>query len=236
VTAPTLTTILDAHGGLERWASISAIDIEMSARGSLFNAKRVPPQRRVHLTIDPRTAHTVLHDYPVPGQRAILAGADRVEIRDAGETVVGQRADPRAAFSPVPWRRWDAIDFAYFSGYAMWNYLTLRFLLLHPGVRVEVAAGTAGGTRVDVHFPPAIPTHSPRQQLHFDAAGRLFRHDYTAEVVGGWARAVHLCSDYRRFGGLWFPTTRRVYPRGPFGRPLPAPTLVAVDIHSVRVT
>jgi hypothetical protein len=27
------------------------------------------------------------------------------------------------------------------------------------------------------------------------------------------------------------PTRRRVYPRGPFGRPLPGPTLVAIDIH-----
>jgi hypothetical protein len=59
----------------------------------------------------------------------------------------------------------------------------------------------------------------------------LRRHDYTAEVVGDWASAIHLCEDYRQFGGLWMPTKRRVYPKGLFNRPLPLPTLVAIDIH-----
>ena len=45
--------------------------------------------------------------------------------------VTGRALRPaRAQFSH--WRRslyWDALDFAYFSGYAMWNYLSLPFLL-----------------------------------------------------------------------------------------------------------
>jgi hypothetical protein len=36
------------------------------------------------------------------------------------------------------------------------------------------------------------------------------------------------------FGGLRLPTRRRVYPAGPFTRPLPFPTLVAIDIHDAR--
>ena len=83
-------------------------------------------------------------------------------------------------------------------------------------------------------YPDTIPTHSATQELYFDQSGRLLRHDYTADVVGSWAKAAHLCRDYRQFGGLWVPTTRRVYPRGPGNRPLPLPTLVAVDIHDVQ--
>jgi hypothetical protein len=30
------------------------------------------------------------------------------------------------------------------------------------------------------------------------------------------------------------PTTRRVYPKGPFNRPLPFPTLVAIDVHDAQ--
>lgn len=228
-----LTTILDAHGGLDRWRSIGTIDVEMSARGFLFTTKRVPVQHRVHLTIDTTRPHTVLHDYPVPGQQGVLLG-HRVEIR-AGDTLLQARDDPRAGFSPLPWKPWDAVDFAYFSGYAMWNYLTLPFLLRSTGVEVGVVRDGPDGTVLDVHFPPGIPTHCPVQRLSFDRSGRLVRHDYTAEVVGGWARAVHLCSEYREFDGLWFPTTRRVFPRGPLGRQLPGPTLVAIDIHDVSV-
>lgn len=234
--APALTAILDAHGGLDRWRAISRIDVEMSAHGFLFTTKRVPVQRHARLSISTRRPETVLQEYPVAAQRATLLGADRVEIRDASGNVVQSRDNPRSAFNLMLWKRWDAIDFAYFSGYAMWNYLNLPFLLSWPGMRVDVVRADGAGTVLDVGFPPGIPTHCPRQQLYFDASLQLVRHDYTAEVVGGWARAVHLCSAYREFDGLWFPTQRRVYPRGPFGRPLPAPTLVAVDIHDAWIS
>lgn len=207
----------------------------MSAGGFLFTAKRVPPQSDAHLTINTRSPETTLHDYPAPGRRAVLRGTDRVEILDEAGDVIEIRHDPRAYFRATPWKPWDAINFAYFCGYAMWNYLTLPFLLLSPGVQVRSVCRGPERIVLDVRFPPGIPTHSRDQRLHFDGAGRLRRHDYTAEVVGGWASAVHLCSDYRMFDGLWLPATRRVYPRGPFGRPLPGPTLVAVDIHDVRI-
>jgi len=210
----TLEAILDAHGGLDYWRSLSSIDIEISAHGFLFRAKHVRPQRHIRLTINTRTPQVTLHDYPGPGQRTVLHGAQRVEIQDAYGAVLQTRANPRASFSH--WRRswhWDAMDFAYFSGYA---------------------AAPAGMTRPKATFPPGLPTHSPTQVLLFDQSGRLTRHDYTAEVVGSWAKAAHLCQDYRQFGGLLLPTRRRVYPAGPFTRPLPAPTLVAIDIHDAQ--
>jgi len=224
--------ILAAHGGMAYWRSLSSIDLEMSARGFLFTAKRVRPQRHVRLSINTRKPEVTLHDYPAPGQRAVVHGAQRIEILDGSGAVLDSRADPRAGFTRR--RRslyWDALDFAYFSGYAMWNYTTLPFLLSDPGFTVEVSPAADGWTRLRVGFPPGVPTHSPIQDLYFDAAGRLTRHDYTAEVVGSWAKAAHLCTGYRQFGGLWLPTRRRVYPKGPFARPLPFPTLVAIDVH-----
>lgn len=113
----------------------------------------------------------------------------------------------------------------------MRNYLTLPFLLLHPGVRVEVAAGTAGGTRVDVHFPPAIHrspagcTSTPRAGCsgtttppRWSAAGRG---PCTCARTTG-ASAVSVVPDDA--SGL---STRAVRP-SPLARP---PTLVAVDIR-----
>ena len=171
---------------------------------------------------------------PTAGNSAILRGGQRVEIRDSAGSVLDARDNPRDAFSHGRLLRWDAIDFAYFCGYAMWNYLTLPFLLSYPGVSVAISDRQATGTLLRVGYPDGIPTHCATQELYFDRSGRLVRHDYTAEVVGAWAKAAHLCRDYRRFGELWLPTTRRVYPRGPLGRPLPLPTLVAIDIHDAR--
>jgi hypothetical protein len=232
--AEVLSTIFDAHGGLDYWRSLSSIDVEISAWGFLFTAKRINPQRHAHLTISTREPKVVLHDYPADGQSAVLQGGRRVEIRNAAGSVVDARDNPREAFSSGRLLHWDTIDFAYFSGYAMWNYMTLPFLLAEPGVTVTVSDRQATGTRLQVTYPDGIPTHSPTQELYFDQSGRLLRHDYTAEVVGSWAKAAHLCRDYRQFGGLWLPTTRRVYPRGPLRRPLPLPTLVAIDIHDAQ--
>ena len=236
-TESALSTIFDVHGGLDHWRTLSFIDVEISASGFLFTAKRVPVQHHSRLTINTRKPETTLWDYPVRGQQTTLHGTDRVEITDADGAVLQTRTDPRAAFAhPKPWTRWDAMDFAYFSGYAMWNYLTLPFLLLEPGVTVGTTGvpDSNGMARLKVGYPPTLPTHSPTQELYFDATGRLRRHDYTAEVVGGWATAIHLCGDYRQFGGLWMPTKRRVYPKGPLNRPLPLPTLVAIDVHDAR--
>jgi len=231
-----LNRILDAHGGVQYWQTLAAVQARISASGFLFRAKRVRPQRDAVITVDTNDPRVVMKDFPTPGCTTALLGIQRVETRDASGAVLRYRDNPRQAFGLG--RRslyWDELDFAYFSGYAMWCYLTLPFLLLRPGVTIDECEQAAdGSTRLSVGFPDNIPVHSPKQTLFFDPAGRLVRHDYTAEVVGGWAKAAHLCSDYRQFGGLWMPTRRRVYPRGPSGRPLPGPTLVAIDIHDAR--
>ncbi len=232
----TADRILDAHGGLTYWQSLSTLEVDMSAWGFLFVAKGVTPLRHARLTVSTRKPEVIMWDYPSRGQHAVLHGTERVEIRTDDGGVLQSRSNPRAAFGH--WRRvlrWDAMDFAYFSGYAMWNYLNLPFLLHSPGMQVRLQPARPDGlTRLQATFPPELPTHNRTQEFTFDTSGRLLRHDYTAEVVGGWAKAAHLCSEYRQFGGLWAPARRRVYPRGPGGRPLPAPTLVALDIHDIR--
>ena len=112
----------------------------------------------------------------------------------------------------------------------------LPFLLRAHGPPVGVRGPpyVLGRPGVRVGFPPTWRALSPNQELYSVPSGRLRRHVYTAEVVGGWAGAIHLCADYRQFGGLWMPTKRRVYPKGPFNRPLALPTLVAIDVHDAR--
>jgi hypothetical protein len=109
-------------------------------------------------------------------------------------------------------------------------------LLTRAGLTVtEAPPSDQGWRRLEVGFASDVHTHSPRQTLHVDSAGLICRHDYTAEPVGRWARAAHHCSEHRHFGGLVFPTRRRVHPRGLGGRSLRGPTLVALDIDHIEV-
>jgi hypothetical protein len=235
----TVHEAVEAHGGINFWNGIEALDAVISARGFLFMAKRRPVLQRVRMRAAAHEPRFTMFDFPKPGQRADLIGNDEVRILDGEGKIVARRENPRAAFRGL--RRqfaWDDLDFAYFGGYATWNYLTTPFMLLREGVIIKALESLPGTlarlTRVQATFPDEFPTHSRRQVFYFDEGRLLRRLDYTAEVVGGWARAAHLCDEYRQFGGLKVATRRRVLPL-PFGNnPLPGPLLVELDLHDVR--
>jgi hypothetical protein len=239
-----LDQVLDAHGGAARWHRARTVHARARSGGLLLRS-RVPGNRFAdyRLTVEIAEPRTVLDPFPADGLRAVFdRGAVRIEAADGGR-VVAERADPRPAFfGRSGWRRnlrWDALDAAYFAGYAMWNYLTMPVLLTRDGVTLaEGEPWTEGNEewrRLEVDFPDGLDTHSPQQTFYFDGAGLLRRHDYTAAVVGRWAKAGHYCSDHAQAGGLVFPTRRRVHPIRPGNRPLPFPTMVWIELSEIHV-
>ena len=234
-----LDEVIQSHGGVDRWNSLEAIEAEISASGALFRMKWRPAMKHVQVRAATNKPNFRFFDFPKPGQTSELVGADLVRILDADGNVIEERKNPRAAFRGL--RRqlyWDDLDFIYFAGYATWNYLVSPFLLLHDGLAFELIeempAGNESWSGLRVTFSDDVPTHSKVQEFYFDEDRRLARLDYTAEVVGGWARAAHTCTEYRDFDGIQAPTRRRVRPLFVGTNPSPWPTLVAIDIHEVR--
>jgi hypothetical protein len=238
-----LDEIIAAHGGLDAWRSVRRFDVHARAGGLLLKT-RVPRNRfaDTRLEVDTGRQYAVARDYPEPGRRGVFdAGTVRIES-DGGE-VLDERADARSRFFGRDGLRrnlrWDALDLVYFAGYAWWNYANQPLLLTREDVVVTegqpIAAGVGMWRRIDATFPAGVHTHSPRQSFFYDDELRLRRHDYVAEVVGGFAHAAHMCDEHRRFDGLLIPTRRRVHPLGPRERPLPGPTLVSLDVLEVGV-
>jgi len=229
---------IDAHGGIEYWKSLEALDAEISAGGFLFTAKFRPLLDHVRMRAYTKEPRFSFFDFPSKGQTSELIGTDRVQILDSSGEIIAQRKDPRAAFHGI--RRqfiWDDLDFIYFAGYATWNYLTTPFLLASDGFIVEALEPLKGEfshlTRILVTFPDNIPTHSRRQIFYFNEKHLLKRLDYTAEVVGGWAHAAHFCGYYRTFGRIMAPTQRQVFPLLFGNKLLPGPTLVRIEVHDI---
>jgi len=234
----TVREAIEAHGGMDYWNSLEALDVEISASGFLFTAKRRPVLRRVRMRAATREPRFSFFDFPKPGQTSELIGNDEVRILDSDGKIVARRENPRAAFRGI--RRqfiWDDLDFIYFGGYATWNYLTAPFMLARKGFLIETLEPLQGAlgqfTRLHVTFPADVPTHSREQVFYFDDQRLLRRLDYTAEVVGGWARAAHLCDEYRTFDRLKAPTSRHVLPLLFGHTPLPGPILVALEVHNI---
>ncbi|MFE3957521.1 hypothetical protein ACFXPS_25495 [Nocardia sp. NPDC059091] len=69
----------------------------------------------------------------------------------------------------------------YFSGYAMWTYLSEPYSLTLPGVYTEQLSTwhEQGETwrRLGVQYPDTIATHSPKQVLYIDPDGLIRRRD-----------------------------------------------------------
>ncbi len=231
--------IIAAHGGADYWNSLNALEAEISARGFLFTAKRLPVMDHVKVRALTREPRFTFFDHPRQGDVGELDGNERVFMSDPRGKIVSERSNPRSSFREFGrFFHWDSLDFVYFGGYATWNYLMTPFLFKRDGFRFEELAPMTGAfgtwSRLRVTFPDDIPSHCKTQIFYFDEQFLLRRLDYTAEVVGQWAHAAHLCDDYSVFGGLRIPTRRRVYPILFGSKPLPGPTLVAIDVHDVR--
>jgi hypothetical protein len=235
-----LDEALAANGGLERWAAVAVVEAGLQFEGLAF-AMRWNRRGRRHRRVAAR-AHvpeTRFDDYPRPGDAGRFT-AGRVELLDSAGGVRRARDRPREAFRSV--RRalwWDDLDLLYFAGYAVWNYLTAPFLLARPGVRTtEAGTWTERGEtwrRLEVSFPPDIPTHSSKQVYYFDADLRVRRLDYTAEVFARWADAAHYCDDHHTVDGITIPTRRLVVPRDARGHSRSGPALVRAVFDDLRL-
>ena len=233
-----LPRVIAAHGGNKRWGHAKALHVDVRCGGAALAARfQRKAYRRYRAVVDTRTPR--VRFTPFKGHHGVFT-PERVWIETDQGTVVHERTHPRGYFPS--WRRhilWDRLDVLYFGGYAMWNYLCTPFLWHAEGIQLAEGAPWREAGEIwqslKVRFPAGWPTHSPEQIFYIDDRGYIRRHDYTARVIGPYARAAHYSDDLREFGGLVFPTRRRVYPRRGDNRSLPFPTLIWIDIDHIDV-
>jgi hypothetical protein len=232
--------VIEAHGGLARWTNFRTIDGDMSVTGTLWDRKGWPDGLKdVHVTADIGEQRISYSPFTAEGLRGVYS-PDRVAIGRADGTEIKSRTNPRNAFHGHKAETgWDDLHLAYFSGYAMWNYLNAPFLFRLPGVATEeIFALEDNGERrrrLKVTFPDSIATHCREQVFHTDGNGLITRLDYSADLSGG-VPIAHYLSGYRTFDGIKFPTTRRAYRWAPDGSALTAAVIVAIDISDIRLS
>ena len=120
--------------------------------------------RNLQVHVSPQKQHTVFVPYPEAGTRGVFEEGT-VRIESDGHEVLAERSDARSAFRGLRHQLWwDKLDMLYFCGYALWNYLTIPFILTEPGFEVRELEPweEAGETwrRISVRFPREIHTHT----------------------------------------------------------------------------
>ena len=231
--------VLDAHG-IERWKKVKTIEGDMSITGLLWARKGwTDVLKDVRVTADARSQQLSYNPFTDRGLRSVYRPY-HVAVETSDGKTVRDRRNPRAAFEGhTPETGWDDLHLAYFSGYAMWNYLNTPFLFLLPGVRTEeIELWDEHGEqrrRLKVTFPDSLATHSSEQVFHINGEGLISRLDYFAMVTGGVPTA-HYTSDYRDFDGIKIATRRRAYRRKPDGSAMTEMVAVAIDVADIRLS
>lgn len=228
---------LRAHGGLSRWKGLHAIEARLSLEGMLFSIKGYPDGLRdIAVRVNTRRPETEIRTHRALGGRQVFK-PDVVWNENAAGEVLQSLDDPRGAFAGQTRESpWDPMQLLYFTGYALWNYLTLPFLLTWPGFELEeLDAHPENGERwraLLARFPANVPTHCREQVFYFDGAGLVRRHDYVTDLASGVA--AHYPLD-QTFHGIVFPTRHRVVPRTPQGAQLAGPSSVFMEIVDITI-
>jgi hypothetical protein len=192
------------------------------------------------VTLDARRQHIAFTPCTGPGPSSVLdVGPERVAIVASDGRVTDERDEPRGSF-PLPFdpftTRWDAIQVAYFTSAAVWNYLTQPFSLSYPGVEAEEIGpwheDSETWRRLAVTFPPSNANHNREQVFYYGDDFMQRRMDYSPDVTGN-PPIAHYTDRYKSFDGFVFPTRRRVFLHDANGIANRDLALITIDVHAV---
>jgi hypothetical protein len=216
-TTALLHDVLDAHGGTARWEQLATVQATLASGGLLFDLKNQTTDHPVlQVAVALHRVWASVRPFGGPELRSVFT-ADRTAIERSDGTVLAEQRDVRRSFAghelSTPW---NPLQRTYFSGYAVWNYLNLPFLLTRPGMRLQAVAPVEHQGRtllgISALFPVELPTHCREQRFYFGPDRLLRRNDYRVEIAGGFPASQYL-DDYVVGQGICIPTTRRAYLR-----------------------
>jgi hypothetical protein len=229
-----LETALSAHGGLGRWNKIKSITVSASITGAFWYIKHQgDAMRNIRFEVD-TTRQRLTMDFTGQDKRSVFQPG-RVEIRRGDGELIDARDDPEKSFEGHQFEDpWDDLDLAYFTGEALWTYLTTPFVYSGAQfVTEEIDPIEIDGEmwrRLKVTFPEYLKTHTREQISCFGPDGLLRRHDFTIDILGG-APSQLLATGYRDVDGIIIPATRRAY-AGELG---PEQPMVAIDMGEITI-
>lgn len=233
-----LDSVIEAHGGRERFNSFATLTAKLEQGGILWALKgKTDVLAHANVRVDLREER-VSHWPFAPTSRHSVFTPQRVTIEEEDGSITEDLSEPRASFAGFEMEtHWSDAQLAYFAGYTMWTYLISPFLLGRPGVVArEIESWEEAGEnwhRLRVEFPDSIATHSKVQDFYFDDKGLLRRHDYEVEIQGNNAASRYLFEPVE-VQGITLYSKMRIVPNTPSNIPLTEPYIVTIDLSDYR--
>ncbi|HEY8562553.1 MAG TPA: hypothetical protein VIL74_19395 [Pyrinomonadaceae bacterium] len=235
-----LKDIIEAHGGEDRWRAFNKVTASVVTGGFLWGMKGFESDSAPRVMTSGLRRQTMrIEPFGNPDWHLHYEPA-RIVIETPDGEIIAEQENPRATFAGHAWETpWTPMQLAYFSGYAMWTYFNLPFLLGESGIEMtEIPSVNPDGLILKglrVRFPAYIHTHSAEQRLYFDESNLLRRIDYDVEIAGN-NPATQLISEYIDVHGLKFPTKRRIFVRNKDGSPQRDRMPVSIDLFDFELS
>ncbi|UPK25321.1 hypothetical protein [Bradyrhizobium sp. 195] len=226
-----LDDVIDASGGMTRWNNLSRFTLHLSIGGTLFaNAGHAREFKDV--TAEGSTRIQSLRFTGITGgERSGSFQPDAITIEKLDGEVLQTWSNPVPAFAEAGSPALaDELHLVFFCGVAIWNYLTIPFLLAHPDVVIEELSpwqqSTETWRRLRAQFPPHLITLASEQILYFDQSALQRRADHALFGM----KVAHASWAHDNFGGIVVPTLRRIQAVQPDGSVIAKPVLMDVEI------
>jgi hypothetical protein len=209
-----LANAIDAHGGLERWKQFRRIEVDLVSGGELLDRKGVRSSGTVRFAakIHEQIVSFVATSAP---DKQMAFHADRIAVETTEGKLIAERLYPRQSFHGHGLNTpWDPLHRGYFSGYAMWSYLTSPFALAVEETQVwDIEPLEKDGELwrgIRAVLPERFATHSRAQEFYFGDDMLLRRQDYTLDIAGGF-KVANYASEFIDLTGLKLPSKRRAF-------------------------
>jgi hypothetical protein len=232
-----LSFAIEAHGGLARWNKIKSIKVEGSITGAIWYVKTRPDVLKdIAVQVDTQKERVEMW-FPRQDKVTVFQ-PDVISVKHEVEEELQEWKNPKSEFiGHTLHTPWEDVHVAYFSGEALWTYLTIPFLYTYPGFAVEELSPWQenGETwrRLKAIFPDNVTSHTKEQISYFGPDGLLRRHDYTVDILDG-ATGANYATDYRDIDGIIIPADRKIYAyEGEDHAVVKDPLLVSIEMKSI---
>jgi hypothetical protein len=235
-----LSTVLQAHGGISRWASLRSLRSEIVYGGPFWSFKGQAGFAGVEIVEADLQQQRISSTSLTTGRVVDYSRErDRVTITAADGTLLESLDHPRASFAGFgPETQWTPAQAAYFRSYATWHYLVEPYIFTWPGVETrELSPWDESGDTwrvLKVNFPASIDTHSDSQLYYFDESSRLRRMDYQP-LVNGNSAVAHYITEHTRVDGWDIPTRRNIYLRNGDGTADRSWTPISLELRNTAI-
>lgn len=215
-----LDSVIEAHGGLARWRSVTDFVTDIDVRGTLCELsgwRGMVPQSRLLFSLRDQRGVILL---PNDGGR-IMTDPDRISLFDSHGVELASQLRPRhTLLLKGVGAEWDVLQTAHFMATVIRQIAAGPFLYSMPGFSTEELSPWIEGNEVwralKVSYPPDLEVPFRSQVAYYGKDGLLRRIRSNSEVQGG-LNLVEDVTAYDQSNGILVASSREVFSCEPSG-------------------